>query len=101
MYYNTTDLKHAELNSAVQKAKGQDEIILEYFKAHPNGLCTPFEVHSALFDDRTPVDSIKRTLNTLTKELFLEKTKTMRMGKFGRLNHTWKLKTQNSQPTLF
>lgn len=100
MYYNTTHANKEDLKEYNKKSSSQDLKILDFFKSHPNELCTPFEVHSILFDENTPVDSVKRSLNTLTKGLFIEKTKNMRMGKFGRENHTWKLRVPTGSGQL-
>lgn len=101
MYYNTTDLKHQELQTATGQAKHQDERILNYFKDHPSSLFSPEEVHAAIFTSQTPITSIRRSMNTLTESLFLEKTNTYKQGMYGKRVHTWRLRVINNELTLF
>lgn len=100
MFYNTTNEHGSTLHHSTAKATGQDEMILDYFKAHPSSLCTPDEVLESLFTSQTPITSIRRSINTLTKALFLTKTGDMRMGRYGKLTHCWKLRTLNNQLPL-
>lgn len=100
-YFNTTQLKHYELLSAKVSAKCQDEKILEFFKNNPGKHFSPDDILDAVFTSDVPITSARRSINTLTKGLFLEKTNIMVMGRYGKPCHTWKLKTSNNQPTLF
>lgn len=95
-YYNTTELSGSDLKTATEQAQGQDERVLDHFKAHPSDYLTPDEVLEAIFTSSVPITSVRRSMNTLTKGLFLEKTKFFKMGRYGKLTHTWKLNTANS-----
>jgi len=99
-YFNTTDLKGGVLKTAIITVKGQDERVLEHFKAHPSDYLTPDDVLEAIFTSSVPITSVRRSMNTLTKGLFLEKTDRMKVGRYGKLTHCWKLKTINNQLPL-
>ena len=91
-YYNTNKLKGEELSDANKKAKSQEDLILEFFQQHPNGIYTPFQVCEAVFDNNCPVTSCRRAMTNLTKADKLVKTDFMKMGRYKSWNHTWKLK---------
>ena len=99
-YFNTTQLSGSDLSTAIGNAKGQDERILDYFKENPSKLLTPDDVLEAIFTARTPITSIRRSFTELTDGLFLEKTKQMRVGRYGKPCHCWKLRTINNQLSL-
>lgn len=95
-YYNTTDLKHQDLQTSVGKAKHQDEKVLEYFKEHPIGMFSPEDVHQAIFTSSVPLTSTRRSFHTLEKGLFIQKTGTYKQGLYGKRVNCWKLKVTNS-----
>jgi hypothetical protein len=90
--YNTTGLSGAELRQREMRNGSQNRIILDFFKAHPNMLFTPFEVQRYTGLIRTPITSVRRSITTLADLGHLVKTNTMREGEYGELNHTWRLK---------
>lgn len=100
-FYNTTRLAGSELSASRANAKGQEELILEFFRSRPSQMFSPEEVHRHLFSDATPLTSTRRTITDLTSDLYLEKTDMMVMGKYGKPVHTWKLRVpNNNQLTL-
>lgn len=90
-FYNTTELKGKLFNKAFNKAKYQDDIIMEMFLLNPDKLFTPLEVHRTLFGSETPITSVRRSITNLEKDGKLEKTSTQKQETFGRPNFTWKL----------
>ena len=91
MFYNTTELKGKELSSAILKAKNQDDRIhtlLKQFK----GYYTPFQIqaqYNRLFKE-IPITSVRRSLNTLTKDGKCMKSELMVVERYGAKNHKWK-----------
>lgn len=98
-FHNTINLQGDDLSRAEQKARTQNEIILDFFQNNPEKELTPFEVQSQAGLFQYPITSIRRALTDLTKDDKLEKTACQKKGNFGTLNYCWKLK--NSQLTLF
>lgn len=96
-YYNTTKETTAELRHSKVKASKQDELILNFFKARPNQMFSPDDVHRNLFTEETPITSVRRAMTDLTDGLYLEKTEMKVMGNYGKLVHTWKLKINYNQ----
>lgn len=92
LFYNTTNLFGSELKEHQMRAGTQNKIILDYFKSVPGLLLTPFDVQK-LFPGNVPITSIRRSLTTLTNLGYLLKTDNKRIGEYGEMNHTWKLKT--------
>ena len=66
VYYDTTDLSRTELEKAIESAGKQDGKILAFFKKHPDEDFTPYEVHHRIFDKKTPIGSIRRSITNLT-----------------------------------
>lgn len=95
-YFNTTSLSGGDLKTANAQAKGQDERVLEHFKAHPSDYLNPDDVLEAIFTSSVPITSVRRSINTLTNGLFLEKTGLMKMGRYGKPTHTWRLRLSNT-----
>ncbi len=94
MYYNTLNLTDPALSKKRRKADGQDVIIASVFLRCRKSFLTPFQVkEKSNLPKRTPITSIRRSLTTLTKDGLLVKMDRMKEGRFGSLNHCWKLKT--------
>jgi hypothetical protein len=89
-YFNTTDLKGAELKEHQMRVGSQNWLILDFFKSQRGILFTPFQVQKYLGLVHTPITSIRRAMTTLTDLKYLVKTDTMRSGEYGELCHTWK-----------
>ena len=91
-FYNTTGEKGIVLDKAHKDAKKQDERILAFFKKHGRlRLFTPWDVQVHLGED-TLITSIRRSINTLTKQGHLVKTHLKVKGPYGRPSYCWKLK---------
>ena len=94
-YYNTTNLKGAELRHNWAKTAKQDELVLAVFLTNRQSVFTPHEIQSIIKDDYDkpyPITSIRRSMNTLTAREALEKTKIKRKGPWGASNYCWKYK---------
>lgn len=91
-FFNTIKLRGKKLKKSKEKAKGQDETILSFFKLNSGLLFTPCEVHEMLYDNNTPLTSVRRSISTLTSNGKLEQTATQKTGNYGVLNHCWTLK---------
>lgn len=100
MYYNTTPLTGKDLQAATGLSKAQDERILDFFKLNPSKRFSPEQIWRNLFTEATPLQSIRRSITTLEKGLFLYKTGWMVQGMYGRKINTWGLKTNNNQLQL-
>lgn len=96
-YYDTTRETPSELAESRRKAIKQEDVILHFFRSYPEKSFTPFEVRDHLFDDSTPVTSIRRAITNLTDEGELEMLDEKRKGKYGKLNHTWRVKREGQQ----
>jgi hypothetical protein len=94
IFYNTTSLTGRDLVQHEMRAGTQNALILQCFRDRPLALLTPFEVRQICHLHTTPITSVRRAMTTLTKPPFeyLEKTRTRRMGEYGELNFTWRLK---------
>ncbi len=91
-YYNTTN----EVNPTLARYKSinssQDATILSYFKRRSRSKLTPYDIkRSGILHRRVPIDSIRRSLNTLTNCGELVKLDEMRKECLGRCNHVWAL----------
>jgi len=91
MFYNTDNESGEELKRSRGNAWKQDEIILELFQKNPLNSYTPFEVMGILQMTHVPITSIRRAMNSLTRDGLIEKTQEQRLGEYGKLNYCWKL----------
>lgn len=99
-YYNTNKEYGAELTRSTATALGQEEKIISYFKRHPSAQLTPFDVCNLVFNQSVPVTSVRRAMTNLADKNILKKTDAMRIGKYGKKNHTWKLLKQTADVQL-
>ena len=92
IYFNTIPIEGTELKEAQFKAGSQNEEILFIFKNF--GLFwSPSDIFLYVNNKRWPLTSIRRSLTTLTKLGYLEKTGELKTGMFGRPENIWKLKS--------
>jgi len=97
-YHNTNNESGEGLRKSVDTSKRQNDIILEYFQLCPNDNFTPEEIWKRLFDENTPITSIRRSISNLTDEGKLFKTKEQRKGMYGKKIFAWKY--YRAAPTL-
>ena len=86
-YFNTTHETGTELKTFNQKAKTQNERVLEYFK--PNRKLSASLIVN-LFEN-VPITSIRRALNTLENKGLINKTGIQITGIYGRKENLYKL----------
>jgi hypothetical protein len=103
VFFNTTKLAGGDLLQERRNSKSQTNLILDFFKSHPDKQLTPFEVADVL-NLGCPITSIRRSLTVLTDRGCLNKCDTMKEGMYGKKNYTWQLKktilTDNSGQIL-
>jgi len=91
MYYNTNKESGETLGYSQAITVSQEQRIYEYFitlrsyHVAPHGLV-------GLFQDGTPLTSIRRAVTNLEKQGKLVKTDRMVMGTYGKMVHTWRTK---------
>jgi len=94
-YYNTTSITNPTLSEYKRINTGQDQKILECFRAYRHRKLTPFNVQALCgLNKHVPITSIRRSINTLTDAGYLVKLEEKALGGYGRLNSLWKLKTE-------
>lgn len=91
IFYNTINEINPSLAISKKKVNKQNEKVLQLFKQFPGTNFTPCEVHKH-FPDSVPLTSIRRAITCLTTVGELVKQSTQRMGIYGKMNYTWKLK---------
>jgi len=92
-YFNTTHIKD-KLGTYKMKNGAQADCVLNWFQQHPGYTFTPCELHDHVYGWKSfvPLTSTRRAINTLTKSGYLVKTDKKRLGFYGRLAYTWRLK---------
>jgi hypothetical protein len=92
-YYNTTGLSGSVLVEYGNKVLAQDETIERFFRARPGQSFTPCDVWGCVATG-TPLTSVRRSMNTLTKRGVLVKTEAKKIGLYKHPNHLWTLNTE-------
>ena len=100
MFYNTIRETTDEAKASYVKAQTQQERVLAFFRRHPLGSFTPYQVHDRL---RFDLASVKRCMSDLTKAGYLEKLTILVRERKGKSNHYWRLNTdrRHEQRRLF
>ena len=91
-YYNTTNESGRTLKDYQNKAMSQDIRIMLFFKQNDRAQLCASQVMNMVFGDRTPITSVRRSLNTLENNGVLIKAFAQRRGPYGRSEHCYKLK---------
>ena len=97
MYHNSLNHEGEKLRSYEQKAMSQDERILfvvqfsseNWFGCFEHGF-TPSEINKIVLPE-APITSVRRSMNTLTRQGKLIKTDETRMGPYNRPETVWRL----------
>ena len=93
-FYNTIFLNGKELKTAHKKTKGQEKLVLNFFRKNYKKMFTPCEVWKYA-EKKTkkniPLTSIRRTITDLTTRGLLTKTCFQKIGIYGSKNHCWTL----------
>jgi hypothetical protein len=101
MFHNTNNEKGATLKRSQEKAKTQDQMVLEFLRSHDQLGVTPertlrhFKIMEPLSENRwhnTPITSIRRSFSNLKKKGLIYKTGETIEGDFGKQIALWKAK---------
>jgi hypothetical protein len=100
-YFNTANLKNPALGKAEQRAKNQEDMILDFFVDNPHLKFTPSYVwnHFESQGKQWPITSVRRAITNLTKRGVIEKCITQKTGIYDMPEYEWKLKVEKE--TLF
>lgn len=93
-FFNTTRERGERLKSSQKKANRQEVLIMGFFRDHPTQACSPDYVYKSVFDENTPLTSIRRAMTSLTKQELLRKTDLQVPGPYGKLTYTWTLASE-------
>ena len=97
-FYNTINAEKDELKQHEAKAETQSARILRMFSGHPERSFTPCEIQEKLWADAPLLTSVRRSISNLTRDGYLERTNTRRLGAHGAMNYTWQLKREPNTP---
>ena len=91
-FYNTTNEQGHYLKTVKNDTEIQDKRIYSVFIAYggEHSMFSAWAIQE-MIGNSVPITSIRRSLNTLTKEGMLEKTKIKVKGPYGRPCYCWKL----------
>jgi hypothetical protein len=89
MFYNSINLKGADLKTHSGRAFTQSQKILAFFIRNREQAFTPAEVYRAM--DGFLLTSVRRSMSDLTKSGDLIKTDSQALGQFGSANYKWML----------
>ena len=90
-YYNTTGLSGDELKEKHHQSSRQSDKIIRYFRKIGKPM-TPSDVHTNLFDEHTPLTSVRRAISNLTnRDGLLRKTQMKKIGIYGSKEFFWEL----------
>jgi hypothetical protein len=99
-YHNTTNQSGSTLKEYTEKAKSQDEIILELYKKHKR--LSPSRVFVLMQGIApAPITSFRRAISNLTKDGKLVKTNETVLGIYKRPEYVWEIKAAVEQGKLF
>lgn len=87
-YFNTTRLQDEELARRKTAVVSQNAEVLRAFQLL--GSTTPARIASHL-PPSWPLTSIRRAITTLTRQGLLERTRVTTRGRYGALEHFWKI----------
>jgi predicted transcriptional regulator len=91
VYFNTTQESAHVVADYEEKARRQDDEILHIFRTLKDLEFASYEIEKVL--EKYPRSSVVRSINTLTKKGFIEKTGHKIMGNYGRHVNTWKYRS--------
>jgi hypothetical protein len=92
-FHNTINIQQPELALYEEKAKKQDELILDIFKERADQWLTPFQVEAIVrfkTGKNYPITSIRRSITNMTKRGDLLKScEASKKGIYNMPNHCW------------
>lgn len=86
-HYNTTGETGDALKEKKRRAKNQEDLIKSILHSYRIRETSPWQVHQ-MVGDRALITSIRRAMNTLTSERYMNKTNRKRKGPYGN-EHVW------------
>lgn len=98
MFYNTTNIEGATLKAARQSAGSLESKVLKFFQFYKKCDFTAEEIHEGMEMEgwinvnQYPLNSIRRAITDLTTAGKLERTDMRRVGKWGKLAYSWRVK---------
>lgn len=100
IFHDSIPLPEEELPKARMDAVKQKEVILNFFKWHPDQNFTPYEVFEQCSEAMMLLTSIRRSVTDLTKEGRLIKCdwSESKPGAYGKLNRTWRYQNNFINP---
>jgi hypothetical protein len=100
IFHDTVPLPDEQLPEARENAVKQKEIVLNFFKWHPDNNYTPYEVFDQINESMMLLTSARRSITDLTKEGKLIKCdySESRKGQYGALNRVWRYNTGYVKP---
>lgn len=90
-FFNTLSLAGRVRLEAEHKAKNQEGKILRFFLQHPDATYAPSSVAEYVFDENTPLTSVRRAMTSLTKSDDLIMLQLQTIGPYGKPEHHWML----------
>ena len=90
-YHNTTNESGQQLRLYQKAAMNQDTKIIELIKFYRLEKFSPKDINLLYPVAGTPITSIRRSINTLTKRGELTKTDEKVPGIYGRPEHVWRV----------
>jgi Fe2+ or Zn2+ uptake regulation protein len=88
-YYKTTEMSMNEYLQSILQGQKQEEVILKIFKDYKQKF-TAWEVNK-LLNDHYPITSVRRAITNLTDQGYLNKTKIVKIGRYGKGCHAWEI----------
>lgn len=89
-YFNTNSLTGEQLKLFRKKAGTQEDRILEFLTSHPYHWFTPESLRLLIFEQHTPITSIRRALTCLEhKGKIIRSDKANALGEYGHPVHTY------------
>ena len=88
-HYNTTNESGATLAEMKDRAKTQNQFILDLFAMNPRMTPSVCEKFAAIKGEEWPITSIRRAISDLTAAGFLRKTDQLVEGNYGAREHIW------------
>lgn len=87
-FFNTTNEVDEVAIDYESKAEKQDKKILSFFLQNRQSY-SPSQVHKSVFGENTPITSVRRSINTLTRRGLLAKTGEKVISPYGRPENKW------------
>ena len=96
-YYNTNKLSGKDLETAINKAKSQEEQIKVFMKANSDKSYTPHDLQHDFIEYNIVffITSVRRALTNLTNDNILVKSDKTVITDYGSRNHKWRYNGKN------